>query len=183
MKKNIPLADATPAQMRAFASSYLGVEFSDKDRPEKMRAKIAQAWGQNEIMVEVADEAEGDDSPAPAAVKPPIQATPVQPMRDGGGKGEPKVKLLIHEQEGAGGKRPVYVGVNGTGMLIPRGQIVEVAYRYYHALANAVRDVYDQDDEGTIHKRQVPAYPFQVHALPSQAELDAWAAGQTARAA
>ena len=65
----------------------------------------------------------------------------------------------------AGGSDDVQVGVNGSVMLVPRGKDVDIPYRYYEALKNAVADKYEMMPDGKSMNpvpRKVPAYPFQV---------------------
>ena len=99
------------------------------------------------------------------------------PSADRTGKMDPKVKVLIMENsaEGAAGKRPIFLSVNGVAMLVPRAQPADIPYRYYEALKNAVVHKIKHDlDNGTVETFDEPAYAYQVLALPSKAEIDAW---------
>ncbi|RMD93748.1 MAG: hypothetical protein D6811_04315 [Alphaproteobacteria bacterium] len=71
------------------------------------------------------------------------------------------VNIPTVEQEG--GDRPVYVNVNGKGMLIPRGRDVWVPQEYVEALQHAVRRQFVTDDSGqVIGTREVTRHPFNV---------------------
>ena len=60
-------------------------------------------------------------------------------------------------------------------MLIPRGEEVDVPYRYYLALKAAITTVHEQDETTfEILSRDVPAYPFQVIRLPTEKEMEPW---------
>jgi len=95
------------------------------------------------------------------------------------------VSLTIHVQEGAGGKRPVFVGVNGKAILIPRATKCSVKLRYLRALEAAVETKYEYDEEAKANvPRELPSYPHQVHTMPSEADIEAyrvWYAAEEAR--
>lgn len=167
--KTVPIADATDDELRTFAQQTLGVTFDKKAKRETMLAKIQQLWTKDAITV-VVDEAPEQSGTAPAA---PV-GKGANAMKSRGGRSDPQVELLINEQETPDGKRPVFVSVNGVGMLIPRNERVKVGYRYYEVLKNATKTIHTQDEEGNIYSHDVPSYPFQVFAMPSPAEIDAW---------
>ena len=167
----IAVAMATEDQLRWFATNQLNLEVSPKDNAAKLKVAIARAWDDTDITVPA--DIGGKSAPAPAARKVDVAAlVPKDSHRD------PKVTILVNRQEGPGGDRPVEVGVNGTLILIPRGEPVTVAYRYYEALKNAVQTIYDQGADGEISARDVHAYPFQVITMPDRSEVDAWITAQ-----
>lgn len=183
----IPIEDATKEQLAAFAQQTLGLDVPKNSSVAAIKAKIAAAWDKDHItaLADV-DASETASNPAPAAPAPapaaPAPAAPVAPaassagrMVSAGGARDPKVRLYIPSEERAGGNRAVFVGVNGRGILIPRDKEVDVAYRYYEALKNAVTTVHREDQETRkLISYDAPAYPFQVRAMPPQAEIDAW---------
>lgn len=152
--KKIPIEEATVEQLRAFASAYLGLDIHGSTKEENVRARVAKAWGKAEILVPETDE----DETVVASGQPP---RPVTVAQQPPGKGD--VRIIIQTTEDAGGADPVFVGVNGKGMLVPRGKEVTIPYRYYRALAKAVTYRYDPLPEGGINPvpRKIPLYPFQ----------------------
>jgi len=83
--------------------------------------------------------------------------------------------VVIAKEEKEGGDEPVAVSVNGNPMWIPRGQLVEIPYRFYDALMKAVKTIYTQiDAAGTLQGREVPAHPIDVKWKPSDAIVAEW---------
>lgn len=158
--RQIPLATATKAQLKAFAL-HLGANVTNFDNEDKLREKIAAAgWDQSSIVA-----IDQQDAPIGQAAKSAQDKTLTEPMVD----------ITIHTQDGAGGKRAVFVGVNGRALLIPRNKRCSVKLRYLKALENAIETKYEFDEEVKANTpRDTPSYPFQVHTMPSQAEQDAW---------
>lgn len=159
MSKKIPLATATAAQLRAFAENSLGLDIPASASIAAMKAKIQQAWNGTEIPV--------FDEPGPDEGKDVRVRAPTSAEATGDGK-DPnrKVRIMIQRTEEPGGSDGVIVGVNGTRIFIPRGEPVDVAYKYVHVLENAKKDVFDSavDQNGRMNglstPRQVLAYPF-----------------------
>ena len=75
----------------------------------------------------------------------------------------PKVKIKIHKT-GLQTERDVYVGVNGVGFQIQRGEEVDVPLPVMKVLEDAVQTVYQwkkaPDGSLTEVKTAVQAYPF-----------------------
>lgn len=150
-EKKIPLSEASEVQLRDFAEAYLGMTFPANTKPETIRAKVSAAWTKEHILV-----SEADENPKQTAPK-------AQPPKVNGSEAPEKVKIIISRTDEAGGDEPVFVSVNGRGMLVPRGEEVEVPYPYFEVLNHAVKDVYEPLKDGGINPipRKVPAYPFQ----------------------
>jgi hypothetical protein len=175
--QQIPIDRATKTQLIQFASEALGVEIHPNTGAGKVRAKIRTAWRADYITlynepekaleVTTVTTAPHDDD-APIAVE-------IRALHGGSSKNDPKVRLYVNEAQGPGGSRPVFVSVNNVPMLLPRGEEVDVPYRYYLALKAAVRTLHEQDDETyVINPRDVPSYPFSVVRLPSKEEMEGW---------
>lgn len=99
---------------------------------------------------------EGNPEGNPAAVAPVAKA----------GKGKSgRVRLTIHEQEGAGGNDDVFVSVNEVGYQIKRGHEVEVPPEVVEVLNNAVMTVYEPLKEGGMRERNVRRYNFSTAPL------------------
>jgi hypothetical protein len=184
----ISIEAADDRQLLNYLRTFLNIETSAQASRQTLISKIEQAMpGIKEITALV----ESDDVPEPAA--PPVateeqrQNAGVNYKDDGvlldvGSTNDPRVKLIIHEQQGMGnfGKRAVPVAVNGRTMLIPRNQEVSIPYRFFEAL-NAAKetsyeDVADEDNPRKVERIETTAhsYPFTVLERPSQAAIAAW---------
>ena len=75
----------------------------------------------------------------------------------------PKVKIKVHKT-GLPNERDVYVGVNGVGFQIQRGEEVDVPVPVMKVLENAVQTVHQwkKAPDGSLLevKTEVQAYPF-----------------------
>jgi hypothetical protein len=189
--KKIPVADATPAQLRHFAEVVLGLDGIKKtDTSTALRAKIAVVYKGDTITV-AEDEPEAAD-PAPVAAAP---AVPVSDELGANGlaggviNGNPAFKhkrVYIYGSEKPGGKEPVPLNVNGRQMYAPREQIIILAEPYIECLRNAREMVYDQDQKtGEMTSREVLAHTFEVRgeATAEEAREQNKAASASARAA
>ena len=108
------------------------------------------------------------DIPAAAAAAP----TPTPAVAEMTGKDPEEFVLInLHASEMPGGQEPVFVGVNGVPIWIPRAQPVRIRRKFMAALSHAVRTVHDPDHSnplgGTLPPRDVPDYPFTVLADPA----------------
>ncbi len=177
-QKTVPWDEATPRELKMFAAQVLGMMTMPNIGEATLRAKIRQAYsGDNITILLLDDEDEGAASDAPAP--PPDTPNDGKALRGTAASNDPMVKITIAEMEGAGGKRPVPVGVNGVIMLVPRGRPVDIPYRYYEALSHAVKTMHEQDETtGEIISSDVPSYPMSVNVMPPQAEIDAYLAAE-----
>ena len=173
-QKTVPWDDATLTELKMFAAQSLGMMTTPNIGEVTLRSRIRQAYAGSEITIMVPE----DDAPADAPVAAPIEPPAVgKALRGSSAENDPKVKITIAEVEGAGGTRDVYVGVNGVGMMVPRGRPVDIPYRYFHALENAVKMNHEQDPEtNEIVSSEVPSYPMSVNKMPDQAVIDAYLA-------
>lgn len=155
------IENASKPQLRRFAT-HLGIAVTNFDTEEKLIQKIREAgYGEPHIIAT-------EDGPGPARSERPGKAAAVVVT-------EPMVELTIHTQEGPGGKRPVFVGVNGKGILIPRNKPVKVKLRYFEALKNAIETKYEFDEDAKANMpREMPSYPYQTHSQPSTKEIEDW---------
>lgn len=156
--KEIPFAEATATQLADFAATNYGLDV----RHTMGSAKIIQAlqsvgYDKQTITVQVAD------VPQPVA----------------SGNKRRMAEINIPEQDKPGGSEPVFVSVNGRGMYIPRDRECTVPYEYYDALRNAVKHVYDTDENGGLitPPREVMEYPvILIRADPPLSQIEAQAA-------
>lgn len=173
--ESVLIDDASPAQLRNYAISFLGIPVSDAMSDPEVLALIKQASDSASIWIapsQVIDQA-GSAPPAQPGAQEPQQS---QPLVGGLGRGDPRVSLTLHaeEREGVVVSHHKAVGVNGTVWAIKRGVQVDVPYRVYLALKDAVRDAITHDGEGEVISQKVHAVPFSVQRMPSQEEIDAF---------
>ena len=153
MNRQIPINQATHAELLQFARNSLGLNLPPNTKMETLRARISAAWAKDYINLaeEVAE--------TPQKGRQPFPQTAEQEEPD---RGMVKIKIAITED--AGGADAVPVGVNGKIMLIPRGKEVEIPYAYFEVLEHAIAHKYDPMPDGGMNPvpREVPTYPFQV---------------------
>jgi len=76
---------------------------------------------------------------------------------------EKRIKILIHKTESDTGVNNVPISVNGRTFLINRGEEVSVPESVIGVLKNAVREIFEYNDEtGQMMSKEVQAYPFSV---------------------
>ncbi len=153
MAKTILLAEASAAQLREFASVHLGLDVAPTMNSNTLRALISQA-GYTKDSFEI------EEPEAPVVLDAKRASSLAGDNR--------RVKIVIHTQEEPGGDRPVFVSVNGSAMLIPRGQEVEIPYPYFEALKHAEKIIYDQSPDprgGLLPPRFAPQYPYTIVSL------------------
>lgn len=71
-----------------------------------------------------------------------------------------KIRMVIHNQGGPGGSEPVFVGVNGHGVLIPRDTEVLLSPEVAEVIRNAKSDVTRNHDDGRIETVVVNRYAY-----------------------
>lgn len=147
----IKLQDAKGYQLREFATKVLGLDVKGTESLEKVRAKIAAAFDGDEI------EVSEPEAPAPAGRKINVNAD-FESL-----DGEEKVTIILQKNNSPQGQMPVWVGVNGKAIWIPRGEPVQVAKKFVDALDIAEEEIYDALPDGGINPdpRKVPVYPYQ----------------------
>ena len=77
-------------------------------------------------------------------------------------KKEPKVKTIIHEQEGQEGLLDVPLSVNGHVYLVKRGYEVDLPYSVFKVLQNSKYEVPVKDDDGNETLKVIPRFSFSV---------------------
>lgn len=186
--KTIAIAEASPAELTAYATLTLGLEVKPNTPLPALRAMIARTMPGTDIIVIPAaeDDADATAAPlldagrgaAPLAIAGAASRLELIQQKAGtvsaSGRYDPLVTVLVYEGQEDGGKRPVPVGVNGTIILVPRGKPVQLPYRYYEALKNAERVTYSEGADGELLEHKMAAYPFQTIQPADPAELAAW---------
>lgn len=160
-RKQILIQNANKAQLRAFAEDY-GLTIHNFDNADVIITKLREAGWDHPFVLEVTEKK-------------------AEAKKAGGAISEPMVKIYIHKGTGRGGERPVFVAVNGKGILIPRGSIESVKLRYFNALDVAVETQYFTDPvTNELDARDIHSYPFQVHEFPMKEDIERWYAYERA---
>lgn len=73
-----------------------------------------------------------------------------------------KVRLTIHKSQDKNAVKDVFIGLNGVGYRIVRGEEVIVPEEVANVLTDAVELRVEQEADGTLTHREVPSYPFSV---------------------
>lgn len=174
MKKFEPkkISEATADELRNYALSFLGIDV-EGDTDSQVLAKVKAANEGETIFVSTADEPTSQ-----AGSPPPAPADTSRGMVGTTGREDPRVTLVIHaeERDGVVNNRHREVGVNGVVWLLKRGEPIEVPYRVYAALNDAVREVITHDRDGNQRSQMVHNTPFSVEKMPSDEEVAAWSA-------
>lgn len=175
--ESLNIDEATPEQVRGYASTFLGIPTDDVPDSEVM-AKVRASIEGNTIFVST----DSDGIPA----SPSQSGSPPPKPKDGEigggglvgtlGRSDPKVTLTLHaeERDGVVVNRHKEVGVNGVVWLLKRGESITIPYRVYVALKNAERHVITHTSEGEQREQVVLNTPFNVERMPSDEEIKAW---------
>lgn len=77
-----------------------------------------------------------------------------------------RVKIVVHPDGSPGAESEIFVGVNGVGYRIKRGEEVSVPRSVVTVLEESVRTIYEHvrrdDGSSDLVPRDVPTYPFSV---------------------
>ena len=137
---SINLATATKPELKAYAFEELGLNLPLTMGEPKMIDRILEACKKK-----------GIDPP-----KNKIEAKTSKTKK------QKYITVNIAKQPGDGGGEPAFVGVQGKGILIPRGRNIEIPYPYAVALENARQSIWTQDEDGVMHEEIVYQYPYQL---------------------
>jgi hypothetical protein len=185
-KIKIAISEATSPQLLYYAQTALGLEVAAGANAQTLRAKIEQVSpGLSEIEVPAKDEA-APRSPRRSSAANNDNAPDIVAKVPNGPAGlhtkyDPKVLLEIFQSADATKPKIVSICVRGETVMLKRGVKVEMPYRYYLALNDAVENVVRDTDEinpitGLPIKEYVErhSYPFQVWRMPPEEEIAAW---------
>lgn len=183
--KNIHISTASDEQVRRFAQ-MVGVDLLPTDGPDTVISKLRMVWNSENISV-ADDPADppgaltGQARTAPEDRRPGESSEFSQRVQAGklvssDSSRDPRVILTVQKMRVGNevSNSDVPVGVNGVAFQIKTGVPVDVPYRVYEALNNAVREEITHDDQGEVVSANVHAYPFNVTEMPSKAEIAAW---------
>ena len=135
------LATANGPQMKTWAANNIDLVLALSWKEDTMREKIIARCKELNI-----------DAPVAA----------IQTKQDKHRKVKETILINIPKSEKSGGNEPVFVGVQGTGYLIPRGIDVEVSPSIVEVLKNAITDNVTQDSEGELQHDEVPTCAFSI---------------------
>lgn len=203
----IKIDEADAATLRHFAEVMLGLEVKTGTNATQIRAKIKQAAPDLDTVpalpsapppvVQPGDVAQPQviekivyiDRPAQTAAQEQATERPAAISRPASrelthASLDPKVKIRIDKTDDKRRAKDVTIGVNGDITQIQRGHWVEVPYRVYLALLNAVEHAAVPDPERInpvtgepiMVWEPVQSYPFQVDnsTLPTPEQIAAW---------
>lgn len=187
--KSIKTAEATNQQLKAYASTHLGLTDIPNNAP---RVKVEQAIASvseggvlpEHIMVEA-------DPIAPAAQSEPASAAVLKEHRDmvrswsldptDRESPHPSHVVVTINAEQNGSNHPVPVGVNGAVMAVPRGKPSRIPWPYYVALVNASQTAftynkatqeYDTSENSSYPFNAQPAADATVYVTPPSAKQE-----------
>lgn len=182
------LEDCTPAELRQHAQINIGLDVPASANRATIIAKL-KAANPAIVSIDVPDEpapspmlAEFAQVAAMHAQTPPALAPAV--LHVGGSmphyNQDPKVRLEIMKTSDPQRAKEVTLGVNGDTFRMKRGEQIDVPYRVYLVLLDAKEN--QSVETGEINAmgapvrewQEVQSYPFQVHAMPTAAEIAAW---------
>jgi hypothetical protein len=181
--RNIPMAEATEAQKRTYASQFLNLDLSSAVTEADVDAAIGRAQP-NVTMIFVLDAPIAEDEQAEAAA---LAASPEDKPSGPGmvgslGRGDPRavINIPVVDTKDSSGRADVVVGVNGRAWQMQRGVDISIPWRVVEALQNA-RGERVEHEQNKLNPAEVDEIvtPFQRHAFsfiekPSKDEIDAW---------
>jgi hypothetical protein len=176
--KKVALADATLAQLQAFATINLGLDIPEKANKTALLSIIQSAYNGDTIQL-VEAQAPSDKlfggRPARTRIRPGTEHLPEAPAEDSD-EFNPHGDYQVHEvciqidvQDKPGGKAPVFCSVNGRGIYIERGKPQWVRDAYVEVLEHAITWEHPENKDLGPHnlgglddstRREVRAYPF-----------------------
>ena len=153
--ERVYLGEAKKADLEHHAAVVMGLDISKCKTADDLRGLITAAgWHDNKIpilqkaaSIPTISDSNGTGRPSPF-------------KHDFNGKERDCLKIMIPEEDDAGGSEPVPVSVNGTLMYIPRASQVVVPAEYVEVLENAEQFIYPPSDNGLPTPKVVKAYPF-----------------------
>lgn len=178
----IQLKDATQAQLYRYATVNLNLpSVQPSTGEEKLRTRIKAATGEDVIHVqESAEQEEHAKKPRNPIVDKNSRRNRhnvvMDPLRFA--YKDPRFLINIAAERGKGGKTPIPVSVNGTCILLPRGEPIEVPARYFFALqaavATIIEDVIDEHNRPQRQETEVPQFQYSILRSPTDEEVDDW---------
>ena len=188
MTDRIKIEDATMPQLTAFAEQAMGLEIKKGTNAVQIRGLLEKAGYAGDTITdmttpvqavaatsEVLPAVEGENPELrPAAISRPATRRLMSQVDD------PRVVLTIHKTNDKTRSRDVTLSVNGVTTRIKRGETVDVPYRVFESLKNAIEK--QPVDTGEVNAMGQPiigwddvlSYPYSVHKLPTDEEVAKW---------
>lgn len=176
----VKIEDATQAQLLWFAQVRLSLKrLNPNTGADKLREKIREVWAENFIETDEVMPKDGNAGPRSErggySDETMAKHRQIDPLRFGAL--DPLVNIRVHSDRQKGGDRPVPAHLNGTEYWVPRNKDVNIPYRYFMVLQEAVGDIHDGwDDEKRRNSeaRETQSYTFTVNRKPTQEEIENW---------
>lgn len=176
----LSIDQATPAQLLAYATTFLNLSVVGDESPDAITAKIREAQpGSEQIFVNEADtlaEVQAQETTPVVLKEEEIGGKMAGTL----GKGDPRAVIFIPivETEDGSGARDVVVGVNGRAWQLMRGKELPVPWRVVEALRNArseiVRHSQEEGKEGEVVTHMSDRFGFNFIDKPSDAAIAEW---------
>lgn len=154
----LELAEASVDQLAQFAE-ILGAELPEKQTKANLLALI-EAIRPGGKPIRIPEQTTFHQPASADAAIPPSCLTVVEEMREGEAVPRHYVGIRVPENDRPGGKQAVPVIVNGVRFDIPRNMDCWIPIEFYHALDNARRWDYVENERGLKEPREVHDYPF-----------------------
>lgn len=163
----IMFTEASNAQLLYYAQDVLQLDVKQGTHNARLIEIIRQAL----------PDADGIDLGGDDIVEP--GATSIAASAGKAYSSDPKIEVFMNASTEKGGDRPVPVSVNGDQILIKRNAWVEIPYRFYLALQDAMQTTFEPvvDNIGKmVDRRAVDSltFPHNSRNGPSQAVVDKW---------
>mgnify|MGYP001325266225 CR=1 FL=1 len=175
--RTIPLVNATEAELKQFACVNLGLDIHHSAKRPSILAKVKAAGYDKEhialtavggpaaagVASPTAEEGKNEGQLAGEALldrsvkRSDKEIARLQKLRD-----SELITVFIMIEDTTAGDQPVWACVNGRGQFIERGKNQVIRYPYLHALENAIKRLYDQDENNNMIPRNVLSYPVKV---------------------
>lgn len=179
----VTLEEATNAQLLHFAQTVMGLDVNPGTPSTTLRSKIMQARPDiDSIEVPAGKPAAGTVS-NPDGTHTATAAAESIPQGVAGlhFRYDPKVRLRIQGTTEATRAKDVQIACQGEVIILRRDRDVEIPYRHFLVLKDAIETVARDTDEinpltGLPIKEWVEqnSYPYQILAMPSEEEIAAW---------
>lgn len=170
--RNIPIDEATPDQIRAFATGFLNLELASDATDDAVLSAVLRAQpGSTLIFVKDEDEQQPEEAAAP-----PPEAFG-NGMAGTLGQCDPRavIEIPIVESDDKTGEMDVMVGVNGRAWQLKRGVPLDVPWRVVEALKLTIATSVRHDmDTGEEQFSPTKRFPFHFHSQPTQEQIDEW---------
>ncbi|WP_017182280.1 hypothetical protein [Sphingobium xenophagum] len=177
---SIPLDQARNKALFHYAAVVLGLEVSSGANDTTLRSKILAA-APDTTEIKVPANVAGPAAPATVAPIAAVENADKPRKLTSHFRDDPRVELTVMGSADKTRAKDVQIAVNGDVVIIQRGKTVDIPYRHFLALRDAVETIGRETDEinpvtglPIIEWVDQPSYPFSVSKMPSEAEIAAY---------